>query len=161
MKSLVQCQRGVCSLKESWGELSPYLRNILLLLLGILKCCPGVTNQLPLFHDKSPPYPESFPAAVVRPALLSLSANSIPILQLHLCVCFSASLQCHLCPFSNLKPTVCQHPSLTPSAPSPFSQLGSGATFPFVKSRSFYSWGHTFDVVSILGVCVTSSSQLD
>lgn len=38
--------RGACSLKESWGEISPNGRNTRLLLFRMLEWLPNVTNQL-------------------------------------------------------------------------------------------------------------------
>lgn len=113
--------RGVCSLKQSWGEFSPSCGNTLLLLLKTLKWFPEVANQflrqLVSFSSMASLHPIMSPISCSPgqgrgcPSYRQTGGLFL-LLDLGLC---SISSKCLLYPFSNLKPTIfqgLQHPLL-------------------------------------------------
>ena len=135
--------RGVCSLKESWGEFSPYWRNTLLLQLKMLKWLPDIINQL--LQAACYPFITSS-----HPIMIPVSCGSDHGRCCHLnqqtglywflnhFFCFCTSLRCL---FSHLKPTI--FPVLNTHSVSKSSQ----PNWAWSDFGSFYTWCQIFDVV--------------
>lgn len=121
--------RGVCSLKESWGEFSPYWRNTLLLQLKMLKWLPDIINQLlqaacfPFITSSHPiMIPVSCGSDQGRCCHLNQQTEGLFLFLNHF-FCFCTSLRCL---FSHLKPTI--FPVLNTHSLSLLSQTGPEVT---------------------------------